>query len=256
MLGCIWSCPTAQMLRFPVATMIRFCHNHGLLQITRRPQWWTVAGGARHYVQAIVRGLRDARLATPVLRIERHPAQPRGGGRIHTASGSEVFDRLVLATHSDQALALAVNRRAALSAYERDHGDGRAVAAGGALGWLEELLQREGIADADGEIWLQTYPRVLSYTFRPVSFWYAHRHDGTLRAIVAEVNNTFGERHCYLLDAPRWGAQAQAHKVFHVSPFCRFAAWKAATAFVFCAPGMTAWSASSRVWSTTTRRGR
>jgi len=119
------------------------------------------------------------------------------------------------------ALALAVNRRAALSFDERDHGDGRAVAAGGALGWLEELLQREGIADADGEIWLQTYPRVLGYTFKPVSFWYAHRHDGTLRAIVAEVNNTFGERHCYLLDAPRWGAQAQAHKVFHVSPFCR-----------------------------------
>jgi hypothetical protein len=158
MLGCIWSCPTAQMLRFPVATMIRFCHNHGLLQITRRPQWWKVAGGARHYVQAIVRGLRDARVATPVLRIERHPAQPRGGVRIHTASGSEVFDRLVLATHNDQAPALAVNRRAALSFDEGDHGDGRAVAAGGALGWLEELLQREGIADADGEIWLQTLP--------------------------------------------------------------------------------------------------
>lgn len=126
MLGCIWSCPTAQMLRFPVATMIRFCHNHGLLQITQRPQWWTVAGGARHYVQAIVRGLRDARLATPVLRIERHPAQPRGGVRIHTASGSEVFDRLVLATHSDQALALlaepSADERALLGAigYQRN----------------------------------------------------------------------------------------------------------------------------------------
>lgn len=106
MLGCIWSCPTAQMLRFPVATMIRFCHNHGLLQISDRPQWWTVAGGARQYVQAIVAGLRDARLSTPVTRIERHPAQPRGGVRVFTAAGSEVFDRLVLATHSDQALAL------------------------------------------------------------------------------------------------------------------------------------------------------
>ena len=47
MLGCIWSCPTDQMLQFPVATMIRFCHNHGLIQVNNRPQWWTVAGGAR-----------------------------------------------------------------------------------------------------------------------------------------------------------------------------------------------------------------
>lgn len=47
MLGCIWSCPTDQMLRFPVATMIRFCHNHGLIQVSNRPQWFTVAGGAR-----------------------------------------------------------------------------------------------------------------------------------------------------------------------------------------------------------------
>ena len=48
MMACIWSCPTAQMLQFPVSTMVRFCHNHGLLQITHRPQWWTVQGGARH----------------------------------------------------------------------------------------------------------------------------------------------------------------------------------------------------------------
>ena len=48
MMGCIWSCPTEQMLAFPVATMIRFSHNHGLIQITDRPQWWAVKGGARH----------------------------------------------------------------------------------------------------------------------------------------------------------------------------------------------------------------
>jgi DUF1365 family protein len=54
-----------------------------------------------------------------------------------------------------------------------------------------------------------------------VSFWYCHRTDGTLRAIVVEVNNTFGERHCYLLDAPRYGHELRADKVFHVSPFCR-----------------------------------
>ena len=50
MMGCIWSCPTDQMLQFPVATMIRFCYNHGLIQVANRPQWWTVKGGARHYV--------------------------------------------------------------------------------------------------------------------------------------------------------------------------------------------------------------
>ena len=53
-----------------------------------------------------------------------------------------------------------------------------------------------------------------------MSFWYCHRADGSLRAIVAEVNNTFGQRHCYLLDAPRYGAELHADKVFHVSPFC------------------------------------
>jgi DUF1365 family protein len=66
------------------------------------------------------------------------------------------------------------------------------------LAWFEKLLQDEGIRDADGEIWLHTFPRVLGYAFKPVSFWYAHRADGSLAAILAEVNNTFGERHAYL----------------------------------------------------------
>ncbi|MCF8167791.1 MAG: DUF1365 domain-containing protein [Rhodoferax sp.] len=122
--------------------------------------------------------------------------------------------------------ALVVNRRAALSFFDVDHGDGRGPERGGALGWLEELLQREGLGGsaaqdcADGEIWLHCYPRVLGHTFKPVSFWYCHRRDGSLRAIVAEVNNTFGERHCYVLDAPRFGVEQRAAKVFHVSPFC------------------------------------
>lgn len=102
MLGCIWSCPTDQMLAFPVATMIRFCHNHGLIQVNDRPQWWTVAGGARQYVQRIVQQLPDARLDTPVQRIERDGA----GVRVHTAGQVERFDAVVLAVHSDQALRL------------------------------------------------------------------------------------------------------------------------------------------------------
>ncbi len=115
---------------------------------------------------------------------------------------------------------LAINHRGAISFHDVDHGDGRSPAQGGALAWLDELLQREGIHDATGEAWLHCFPRVLGYTFKPVSFWHCHRADGSLRAIVVEVNNTFGERHCYLLDAPRYGAELHARKVFHVSPFC------------------------------------
>ena len=104
MVACIWSCPTEQMLQFPVATMIRFCHNHGLNQVSNRPQWWTVKGGARHYVDKIVATVADKRLNTPVRGIERHGAS--GGVTVMTDQGSEHFDRVVLATHSDQALAL------------------------------------------------------------------------------------------------------------------------------------------------------
>jgi predicted NAD/FAD-binding protein len=102
MLGCIWSCPTDQMLKFPVATMIRFCHNHGLIQVTNRPQWWTVAGGARNYVEKITAGVADKRLHTPVQQIRRD-AQ---GIWITSRGQTERFDQVVLACHSDQSLAL------------------------------------------------------------------------------------------------------------------------------------------------------
>lgn len=102
MMGCIWSCPTEQMLQFPVATMVRFCHNHGLLQITNRPQWWTVKGGARQYVEKIVSQIGDKRLNTPVRLIERNA----DGVRVVTDQQAERFDKVVLAGHSDQSLAL------------------------------------------------------------------------------------------------------------------------------------------------------
>ena len=102
MIGSIWSCPADQMLQFPVATMVRFCHNHCLLQVRDRPQWWTVAGGARRYVDKIVARIPDRRLRSRVMAIERDAA----GVRVCTDGRSERFDKLVLATHSDQALAL------------------------------------------------------------------------------------------------------------------------------------------------------
>ena len=115
---------------------------------------------------------------------------------------------------------LAVNRAAWWSFHDRDHGDARGPEHGGALAWFDDVLQAEGITDAKGEVWLQTFPRMLGHAFKPVSFWYAHRTDGTLAAIVAEVNNTFGERHCYLLPSPQYGQTLSTDKVFHVSPFC------------------------------------
>ena len=102
MLGCIWSCPTDQMLQFPVATMIRFCHNHGLIQVNNRPQWFTVAGGARHYVEKILAAIPDKRLNTPVQRITRDAHSVT----VQTHAGSERFDRVILATHADQSLAM------------------------------------------------------------------------------------------------------------------------------------------------------
>ncbi len=114
-----------------------------------------------------------------------------------------------------------INRWNLLSLRYADHGDG-----GHPLVWIRALLAREGIAAADGEVVLQTFPRVLGYVFNPVSFWFCHDRAGDLRAVLAEVSNTFGERHSYLLAHPdqRPIADAEelaAHKVFHVSPFCR-----------------------------------
>jgi predicted NAD/FAD-binding protein len=107
MIGCIWSCPTEQMLRFPLATLVRFCRNHGLLQITDRPQWHTVRGGSRQYVNQILRSVPDARLRTPVRELRRLPPGGGSGGvQLSTDQGSERFDEVVLACHSAQSLAL------------------------------------------------------------------------------------------------------------------------------------------------------
>ncbi|MET0384258.1 MAG: FAD-dependent oxidoreductase [Burkholderiaceae bacterium] len=109
MIGCIWSCSNSQMLRFPVGTLIRFCHNHGLLQVRRRPQWYTVRGGSQRYVRLLASRIGTVRLATPVLGIRRHGgfgASADGGVSVRTRNGVERFDEVVLACHAPQALAL------------------------------------------------------------------------------------------------------------------------------------------------------
>lgn len=116
---------------------------------------------------------------------------------------------------------LSVNRWNLLDIDFRDHGarDGSHP-----LGWIRALLAREGLTEADGEIWLHTFPRVLGYVFNPVSFWFCEDRAGGLRAVLAAVSNTFGEHHCYLLaHADRRpihsGEVLEARKSFHVSPF-------------------------------------
>lgn len=106
MAAAIWSCPTTQMLAYPFHTFARFCHNHGLLQITDRPTWMTVAGGSRVYVDTLVGAIRERggqiRLNSPVLSVQRTPT----GVTIESAVGNETFDQILLACHSDQALAV------------------------------------------------------------------------------------------------------------------------------------------------------
>ncbi len=109
MAGAIWSCPTETMLEYPWLSFARFCANHGLLQITHRPQWYTVAGGARGYVERLLAVLTDVRCGTPVRQVLPLPAGPEGrasGVHVRTDQGTEWFDQVVFACHSDQALAL------------------------------------------------------------------------------------------------------------------------------------------------------
>ena len=109
----------------------------------------------------------------------------------------------------------------ALRFRRRDHGprDG-----GELLPWARAVLAGQGLKEADGEIILVTMPRLFGYGFNPVSFWLCLDRAGTLRAVICEVNNTFGESHCYVcahadqrpITAAQW---LDADKVFHVSPF-------------------------------------
>ena len=100
MAAAIWSCPTGQMLDTPLATFVRFCQNHGLLQVFDRPAWRTVKGGGREYVWRIAEQLDDVRVACPVHAVTRDAV----GLRVAHGEGSEHFDQVVMACHSDQSL--------------------------------------------------------------------------------------------------------------------------------------------------------
>ncbi len=105
MAACIWSTPATQINRFPLATFLHFCRNHGLLAVSHRPQWRTVKGGAREYVRKLAAGLKDIRLATAVRTVRRFDDRIE----IATDAGAERFDQVVLATHTDTTLSLLEN---------------------------------------------------------------------------------------------------------------------------------------------------
>lgn len=100
MAAAIWSCPTQQMLAYPLTTFLRFCHNHGLLQIIDQPQWMTVRGGSREYVNRVLTGIADLRLDSPVLSVRRDAK----GVQVESRHGFDDFDAIVFACHSDQTL--------------------------------------------------------------------------------------------------------------------------------------------------------
>lgn len=102
MAAAIWSCPTGQMRAMPLGPFVRFCNNHGLLQIFDRPAWRTVSGGARSYVRKLAEQLADVRVACPVSAVTREA----GGLRVTHARGSDHYDQVVMACHSDQSLAI------------------------------------------------------------------------------------------------------------------------------------------------------
>jgi uncharacterized protein len=117
MIGAIWSCPVEQMLAFPILAMARFCHNHGLLKIQGRPQWLTVQGGSREYVQRLVSALQLHSVAITREKVlcvtVNEDTNTSGKIAIQTALGIQYFDEVVMACHSDESLHLVQGNSAA-----------------------------------------------------------------------------------------------------------------------------------------------
>jgi DUF1365 family protein len=134
-----------------------------------------------------------------------------------------VFYLLLDVDRIDQAAAgtrlFSHNRFNLLAFHDRDHGD----RSGRLRAWAEGVLAGGGIDLQGGRIRLLALPRLLGHVFNPISLWYCEHRDGSLRAVIAEVNNTFGEKHCYLLAAAgapmRYETPQDKDKCFHVSPF-------------------------------------
>ncbi|MBC7538459.1 MAG: DUF1365 domain-containing protein [Bacteriovorax sp.] len=117
--------------------------------------------------------------------------------------------------HELKSAIFGVNKFNLFSFYEKDHGYKNGTSLDR---WARDMLEKAGVSNFNGQIFLQTFPRVLGYVFNPVSFCFCYEKD-ILVAVIAEVNNTFGESHNYVL-TQKPGMQVETlKKEFHVSPF-------------------------------------
>ncbi|MBY5970256.1 NAD(P)/FAD-dependent oxidoreductase [Halomonas denitrificans] len=170
--GAIWSASLADIRAFSTRFFLRFFHHHGLLSINDRPQWFTIKGGSRTYIDRLTAPYADSiRLATPVHGIRREA----DAVVIRTHSGEKRFDQLVLACHADQALALLEDP----SPAER------------------EILS--ALPYADNEVVLHTDTRLLPRRSRAWASW-NYRLDG--RADSANVSVTYAMNILQRLEAP------------------------------------------------------
>jgi uncharacterized protein len=144
--GAIWSCSDEHMASFPARFFVRFFDNHGLLTINDRPQWYVIPGGSTRYVEKLRAHLKaELRLATPVLQV----ARTEQGVSLRSSAGTEHFDEVVFACHSDQALALLADAD------------------------MDERQLLEKIPYQDNEVVLHTDARLLPRSRRCWSSWNA-----------------------------------------------------------------------------------
>ncbi|MFZ6749396.1 DUF1365 domain-containing protein [Undibacterium sp. Ren11W] len=141
---------------------------------------------------------------------------------LHRFTYPVFFVRINLAhTHLLNSVIFGINRWRPLSLFFKDYGprDGSNL-----LLWVQDLLRSQDV-ELDGHVFLQTFPRIFGYAFNPINLWYCHNRQGELVAVLAEVNNTFGEHHLYILRNESGNAINQdstlfSTKMMHVSPFC------------------------------------
>ncbi|GGU17594.1 NAD(P)/FAD-dependent oxidoreductase [Nocardioides albus] len=105
LVSCVWSCGDEDARGYPARHLFAFLDHHGMLQVTGSPTWRTVVGGSRAYVDRLAERLDEVRVGEPVTAVERHA----DGVEVRSAAGVRRFDRVVVATHADQALQLLVD---------------------------------------------------------------------------------------------------------------------------------------------------
>jgi DUF1365 family protein len=162
--------------------------------------------------------------------VEGYVSHKRVSPRIHTLKSKTFYLRVPIKSllldrdrneSSQGNWIFGINRKSLISIRNEDHGSG-----GDIRNWLSETLKKNGLDNiVDGEIWLTCFPRVMGHQFKPVSFWFCENKNSDLVAVLAEVHNTFGERHTYVLQ-PETGQRRffpgdiiSKPKSFYVSPF-------------------------------------